>query len=473
MSFEINQDQAYLRQIVSMDLDSYYQFVEKMDRSCSCLYDLFHSILGRPHLLTKSLRKVDTEAMRERLKQIAGLIFKDCHAKAKDFKLLNDAITTFNKLVPNHALSPVYSPFFKELVQYTFATIQQKLLPLAFTPLTQQDFETLNHRLGCPPNLTYSAEHFQKLGGRIFVVNYLKFADLWEQPIGISRNDHLYTVCHQGRVRSQILNLALKIFKREAFKLTCGHEHVYPPHGIVGGYDGSYNNDENYLKNEFEDAFGLAREKRFGYPMIKSQEKQRSCLSKMFSSSISGKSLTKYFDQRFYSHSNNFSFEKFFFSFAETGFTIMQRFIDVNKNKTEFPLRGISIVIIPEGDWISYAKIYERTLIKLQRIHYTLGNCKEMHSPKPRDLEKSFWKMFQGAYLEKELLKQPRSFKNFQWPDEYDEALNIFLKAFTHETGQTNPRDHDYQNYFKTLAYRMAFVRLSSLVQPVNDAEKL
>lgn len=457
-------DLTYLNKIARLESSSFYQFVEKPDRCCFCLFDLFHQWLGRPNLTTKTFKKIDTEIIKDHLKRISEVFNKTLPYQISNFKLLNEAILTYNRLVPNHMVNYSYASQINKLIHYAFDDVQFEDSLKPASRVTLEEFLSLQDYLGF--SITYqTAEIFQSLGGEIVIIPPLGFGK-WKRPIQILARDHLYPVCHQGLVRSKIAHFAATCLKQKVFGQPSGYEKILPPHGIEGGYDGSITKNESLFSAEYEAAFGIPNVNRFGYGMAKKLFAENTHPEIYKEKTIPSK-LKTHFNQRYFAHSNTLPFRKIFLSFAETGFRIMERFIEINQNKGPQPLHGIKIVIIPEGDWISYARLHDRTLLKIQSIYSIIPT--PVQSPSIQQLEESFWCLYQASLLEKKLLDFPPSFRNFKWPDRFEDALATFVSAAKFENPSKNISEKFFQDYFKILAYRMAFLKFSSLFQPVKD----
>ena len=261
-SIQLKKNLSYLEKVVNIEDQSFFIFTNQNNRLC--FHNFIHACLGRPSVMTKSLKKIDTEQIRNRLKEITEFFKQHLGIQhLQDYRLLNKAILKYNHLVPDHLLPVVLPLQLKELAE---------CIPLPIIKLECKPFQApTEKKLGVLEYFGVKSEEYlpiykkyTSIGGEVTVLPGLKNGDRWNNPIEIISGDHFKEVCHAGLVRSQIMNLVLTLVKQVSFGTPTGMERVSPAHGVERGNDGPLNNFENDFREEFERAFGVNRESRFG-----------------------------------------------------------------------------------------------------------------------------------------------------------------------------------------------------------------
>lgn len=283
---------------------------------------------------------------------------------------------------------------------------------------------------------------FEQLGGKAVLLTKLPHNERYEASIGIS-DQEIATVCHAGLVRSSTLRLILVGVKR-LLGYPETNNRVRAQMGIenLSGHE-----DDEQMALEFSAAFDTVRLDHWAqepchdaWPEIRSRYQRRE--------------LKKSLNHTCFSHHAESSPPKLFIALSEIGFTLLERLIEENPQPAS--LKGVSVVMLPDGDWISHSRLPEPVFplfLKMVLEESTKEACdrKKLSDLSPEERREVYFALANFGPM----------------PANFAEKLKYYYEPIT-------SRMHLYSfkgacnSMFQTEAFRVAYWKWSGIFQAVT-----
>jgi hypothetical protein len=409
---------------------------------------------------TKSWMGINLKQSRQRLKKIGKEEINKKHLA--QLLLFNRAVYQFISIAPRHPLPQLRTQILKDLIATAIKkpvnTMPQDRL-YDPKPCCQQEIDEFLEAISENHLSDLAIEwigEFEKSGGRVVILPRISFTETWNYCLGIKDQD-LFPICHAGLVRSQILRLiAQNLFSDKQLK-------VHLAHGMTGGYDPSTRSSmytrpfyESEFRSLFAHAFGIIRDYRFG----QAEEVKALQGIKIY------QDMRKFFAENYYTHHPSQN-KKVYLAFWDTGLSAIYNLWLVNVqdklNVGQCPsaLHGVTVVLIPEKDWISCAqpisKVIDEIWQQYQQTHSASLPVSQECSPSIRR-EILWWAIG--------LNPLPAD-----WKEKLQMLLpEIFQKLSERSKGKTHKGwiKDELGQFFLLEACRAAFWRFSTLFQPLK-----
>ncbi len=390
----------------------------------------YHYLLARFHS--------DAHTQQANRKLLMDIFIKEVRYDSKFMvQLYNYAVMKFNTVAKEWALDQFNSAKLRQLQNECLlplvSVFSDDLLnqPRLCTPDRIQEY-------GLPFGCSHWVNHYPKIasfesrGGKVILLEHLGRQERYQPRIGV-KDQEFICVCHAGLMRSPTAKLILTLLKNR-LGFHHGQENIRPAHGICNGYD-PYGKEErppedaeNICLREFMEAFDRHRGLRYGKDLTKDE-----------------------FIADYYGHDSGLSKPKIFITFADVGFTIIERLLLANPKS---PLNGVTVVMIPDGDFISNCFIHPDMFFLFTRLI-----AKE--SAKPPETHKFVHDL------------TPSERRNVYWtvtgvcqPDRYFEE---HLARYVHEINYDLEWDEELHSLMIMEGFRTAFWRWSGLFVPVKS----
>lgn len=298
-------------------------------------------------------RSDDLENTRHQLLEIRWKEVR--YANEADAQRYNAAVASFNRFYPEHPLDAVPPGQLRVLFNECLRPVQTELPPIAETATV--DIETYNFSIQMSDKselIEEICDDFMERGGKIVFLPLQANTERLEGAIAVT-NEEIIPVCYAGWFRSAAsFQFAAQMQQRLGF---CFGTKTRPTHGILKGYDPStWSQNDLFWRNEAGEkpgaefyfrAFGMERPFRSGFNLFKDYLEGK----------IDGKELTEKFQSYYYHHSS--SEPKIFWAFRDTGYILMQHLLKKHPATEDNlqPLRGVTVAMIPDNDWISHFTI--------------------------------------------------------------------------------------------------------------------
>lgn len=354
----------------------------------------------KTHLILRDLRVVEIARTKQRTLHEQDISLKESrdklyrlrknYIKKENLRLVilyNRAVKKFNTFYPEKRLH-YYSPSLLRDLN------KECLLP-RIENLKAKPSLTLAEYLTCllPPKKlekVYQAyvDLFLRYGGKIIFLPVIDATKRYDPYIEVD-DQEFFCVCQAGQIRSPTMRLVLEELKKQDGSSPLLK--VRQTHGVSCGYDPTSwlekidkPHAEDGFSNCFMEAFGVARDERFGKHTYKRYGNH---------DHNDQKAIRSHFLDHYYKASGN---RQVYLTFWDTGFNVLEGLIESNVcshatlNDSEPDtgvFKNITLVFIPEKDKISHFRLNETSLTWINLI-MGLASKNEKSGNDPSDYEK-------------------------------------------------------------------------------------